>query len=1166
MKILRLDLTAYGPFTRRSMEFGEGGPNLHLVYGPNEAGKSTTLRAISGLFYGIEAQTSDAHRHAMPDLRIGATLQHSSGEVRAYVRKKGRAGTLLDAKGAVVDESTLRAWMSVPERRQFEQMFGLSHDQLRAAGAALADPKTDVGRLLFGATLDGTSLHHALLRLDEEAERLLSPRAGAITKSLGAYREQLAKAKDLAMPHRDWQGLQTEIERIEGEQRRVSGEIVRVRTERHRHERMQRALPWIRRRADALHEREALGEVRQLDEGVGGQRREVDGALVAAEERVRRAEVAVTELRAERDAMVTIPALLAAGPRVKTLTEMLGKYKGELRDQPGIQKDIIAQRAEQKEHLRRIGFEDIDARNVASIRVDDATLARVRSLQKDGVELQTRRREISEQIAVRRAALAQTESSLAELPPRLDVALLKATWEQLRPDRGLTAAIQNAEREVMSLDEQAASEGASLAPWQGPLDEAPRLQVPSDEAHARFVEAFATAQREAHDLRERMTSQSAEREGFRRERLALEVHGDPPSPSRLAAARADRDRRWERLRATLRDGDRAALFDDGAGTAVADFVIAMRLADECADDLRRESARGVQHALLCQREDEAEQAIRRTRDALQACEAEQGRLNEAWSQAWRASGILPASPVEMSAWRGRHARLVTTLRELDGAMRRLEVLRRQQREQHVALVAALGAAGVEVSEGVSWLALLLLVERTLAQATSGDTFRASLAQKQQSYREELASYEARLGACEAELDAWRVQWGSAVAPLRLASDARTEQADVVIAGLGELARIEANCEKQEARLKAITKQTNSFVEHLDALQAELALDLHGTPVERADALIARHHDATSTDARRRTLDEQLRKLEHTLAEALLAVEHERRRLDALLTHTGCADLVALDEALQCSSRAARLDAQIREAEVRLAEVGEGWAVDALEADARATDSDRLESEIAAQDEVLKSLELEQHQHAESLGRLRERQSKFSGQNEAALALSEAQGHLAQARTLADRYARVRLATAVLRRGIERYRQRSQGTILRRASRLMECLTLGRYPQLTVEYDGERARLVCVRGGEPVDVKGALSDGTLDQLYLALRLASLEEHLESQEPMPLVLDDIFIHFDDDRARAGLQVIAELSAKTQVILLTHHARNLELAREALLPAVWREHRLPSPIGGV
>jgi len=75
----------------------------------------------------------------------------------------------------------------------------------------------------------------------------------------------------------------------------------------------------------------------------------------------------------------------------------------------------------------------------------------------------------------------------------------------------------------------------------------------------------------------------------------------------------------------------------------------------------------------------------------------------------------------------------------------------------------------------------------------------------------------------------------------------------------------------------------------------------------------------------------------------------------------------------------------------------------------------------------------------------------------------------------------------------------------------------------------------------------MSDGTLDQLYLSLRLATLEKYLETKEPMPFIVDDILIRFDDDRARATLEVLADLSKKTQVLFFTHHARLAEMAKE-------------------
>lgn len=53
MKILRLDLLAFGPFSGESLPLHMGEHGFHLVYGPNEAGKSTSLRAIRQFLYGI---------------------------------------------------------------------------------------------------------------------------------------------------------------------------------------------------------------------------------------------------------------------------------------------------------------------------------------------------------------------------------------------------------------------------------------------------------------------------------------------------------------------------------------------------------------------------------------------------------------------------------------------------------------------------------------------------------------------------------------------------------------------------------------------------------------------------------------------------------------------------------------------------------------------------------------------------------------------------------------------------------------------------------------------------------------------------------------------------------------------------------------------------------
>jgi uncharacterized protein YhaN len=96
MRIDRFDLIAYGPFSDKSLNLSEGASGLHLIYGDNEAGKSTSLRALIAWLFGIPARTNDNFLHGNPQLRIGGKLRLSGGEEIEFVRRKGKKGTLLE--------------------------------------------------------------------------------------------------------------------------------------------------------------------------------------------------------------------------------------------------------------------------------------------------------------------------------------------------------------------------------------------------------------------------------------------------------------------------------------------------------------------------------------------------------------------------------------------------------------------------------------------------------------------------------------------------------------------------------------------------------------------------------------------------------------------------------------------------------------------------------------------------------------------------------------------------------------------------------------------------------------------------------------------------------------------------------------------------------------
>jgi len=119
-------------------------------------------------------------------------------------------------------------------------------------------------------------------------------------------------------------------------------------------------------------------------------------------------------------------------------------------------------------------------------------------------------------------------------------------------------------------------------------------------------------------------------------------------------------------------------------------------------------------------------------------------------------------------------------------------------------------------------------------------------------------------------------------------------------------------------------------------------------------------------------------------------------------------------------------------------------------------------------------------------------------------------------------------------------------MLERASEVFCGLTQGGFNKLVVDYESEPLKLSGQRAhGELVDIEG-MSEGTRDQLYLALRLAALELHLAQTVPLPFIADDLFINYDDGHARAGLEALGKLAEVTQVIFLTHHEHLVAVAQ--------------------
>ena len=175
---------------------------------------------------------------------------------------------------------------------------------------------------------------------------------------------------------------------------------------------------------------------------------------------------------------------------------------------------------------------------------------------------------------------------------------------------------------------------------------------------------------------------------------------------------------------------------------------------------------------------------------------------------------------------------------------------------------------------------------------------------------------------------------------------------------------------------------------------------------------------------------------------------------------------------------------------------------------------------------------EQHMLQNRLGQYQGRMEQL-GRREALLSqLERVNGRIAQ---LEQSYAALTLAQETLTEASAQLQRRFAPRIASRAQELMAAFTGGRYDRLTL---GEDLSVRAGTGGEATTREAMWrSDGTVDQLYLALRLA-VAEVLTPEAP--LILDDALVRFDDARTKAALEVLRSVGENRQIILFTCHER--------------------------
>ncbi len=332
-------------------------------------------------------------------------------------------------------------------------------------------------------------------------------------------------------------------------------------------------------------------------------------------------------------------------------------------------------------------------------------------------------------------------------------------------------------------------------------------------------------------------------------------------------------------------------------------------------------------------------------------------------------------------------------------------------------------------------------------------------------------------------------------------------------------------------------------------------------------------DASRTDQRSASqLDRRIADLARGAEEASQRRGQASSVLDDLRHEVGLVgpqeDPQALAEAAERGREAEKLAACARQAEATIRAAVPHSDLEVLVKELADVDDATLAADLAtARTQLAEATEA----HGAALAGVGETRAQVKRLEEAPSAgdlHARAQEKLALVAECAERYVVLRVQHDILRRELEAYERRHASPMLADAGRLLETLTAGRFVALRAVDRGDQRTLAVVRADEEELEPHELSEGTADQVYLALRLAGIdqlqrERCAAGQVPLPVVLDDVLMAFDDQRAQAALRVMAELAEQWQVVVLTHHEHLAEVAASAGLASV-QVSRLPDPAG--
>jgi len=1135
MRLQRLGLEFFGHFTDKWLDFGDrhdGASDFHMIYGSNEAGKTTVMEGYLRLLYGFRHIEPYDFKHKRSSLKVSAILELDDG-IREFTRLPSRNNNLVDPSGTPLPETALQGALAGLLIDDYRKLLCLDDAIIEKGGDEIANSKGDIGRLLFSAAAGVSDLSEVLDAVDQRAANLY--KKGGSKSSFAQLKRRLddisAQIRETDISLSVYRQRKQALDDTEAAEKNIRSQRRDKLNAQVRLEAIVKALPLSVKIRELGRELEPLQHF-PADLDIDPEelvKLSIRRVLLEAEQK--RLKDLIDEKAKTRDAIESQPEMIQISKSLDDLRNLRDRCVIAATDLPrrlGQRDDVIE---DMRRNLVDIGLETEDAPDRFVF-----DLNYLRELEKNfqvvsGVEAKLHTAEEEEGNA--RESLEAAEKMLAGLPELARGGPdLQSILDLQNASHVLTEA--NKVTEALRLVQRSEREALSALSFDGQSFEAvPELSLSSEDASAlaRDIESAQTMVirtkddlSDAEDAAVQLVSRID----------ALEDSGAFITDNEADDARSTRDRLWNEH---LED-----LSKQSAGT----FETAMRI-----DDTKITSRYNQTKELTEVRQLKVTLAEANSKSQAKkvAFEKADGRLDTLQSEL---QGHLSAIDLKAGLSAGQlanWAQKVETARALAMAA---------ENEQDAA------APVIETAE---------LLRKQLAAALNAPDGKldglVSLASKTAAEREKM---QIELRTAQRAVDDAKLEHqerkGKTTEIAETRDVAKTTWSITLEDALGDAGKVISFPQAFETfrELRELNEKLLGLRRQIDGMETDQrALDEALMPliasdselndmstIHAYDALMSKAEAATKADDIQANLSSEIDGAEEKLQSAQNDLDDVDAQVQLSATIFDAAIPTGTDEELRDAVLRGKRSIDLRQlidnlssdlcsvlgiqSQTEAENMLEGQALPEVQASASEIERD------------LSELEAKLTTAIEKRTRAKSDLDEVTGDANVATLVARRQTIELEMESVARRFLELKIGHMLADTAIRRYRDAHRSGMMEAAEIAFTELTNGAYRGLTTQIDGANETLVTIQSSDGAAKPAhALSKGTRFQLYLALRAAAYEQMALNGTILPFFCDDVFETFDEDRTRAACRLMLRIGQTGQAVYLTHHQHVVDIAIE-------------------